>query len=130
MKVPYYGIFEPSSGDFQVYLLGESGRYNRLPIEKLGRYWIAPMNLSIAAWKGTRHYRTSYWLRFWDADGNLLSWATEKLEQEQQQVETARQQVEAERQNTEAERQNTEAERQRADRLAQRLRDLGLDPEV
>mgnify|MGYP000011018490 FL=1 len=130
LKVPYYGIFEPSSGDFQVYLLGESGRYNRLPIEESGRYWIAPMNLSIAAWKGTRHYRTSYWLRFWDADGNLLSWATEKLEQEQQQVETARQQVEAERQNTEAERQNTEAERQRADRLAQRLRDLGLDPEI
>ena len=67
------------------------------------------MNLSIAAWKGERHYRTSYWLRFWDADGNLLPWATEKLEQDQQQI---------------------QAERQRANRLAQRLRDLGLDPDV
>ena len=152
LKVPYYGIFDPISGDFQVYLLSESGRYNRLPIEESGRYWIAPMNLSIAAWKGTRNYRTTYWLRFWDVDGNLLPWATENAEAaqqqaetaqqqaetaQQQQVEAAQQQVEAERQKAEAAQQQAEAaqqqaeaERQRADRLAQRLRDLGLDPEA
>ena len=137
LKVPYYGIFDPISGDFQVYLLGESGRYNRLPIEESGRYWIAPMNLSIAAWKGTRNYRMTYWLRFWDADGNLLPWATEiaeaaqqQAEAAQQQAEAAQQQAEAAQQQAEAAQQQAEAAQQRADRLAQRLKDLGLDPET
>jgi hypothetical protein len=108
LKVPYYGIFEPNSGDFQVYVLGESGSYDRLPIDESGRYWIEPMQLSIAAWKGFRQNRISWWLRWWDADGTILPWGTEKVE---------------------AERQRADEERQRADRLAQRLRDLGIDPE-
>jgi Putative restriction endonuclease len=32
LKVPYYGIFEPISGDFQVYILHESGRPVSVPI--------------------------------------------------------------------------------------------------
>ena len=129
LKVPYYGIFEPSSGDFQVYFLGKLG-YQRLPIEESGRYWIAPMNLSIAAWKGERGSRKGYWLRFWDADGHLLPWATEKIEQQEQQAEAERERAEAERERAEAERERADAERHRNERLAQRLRDLGLDPEL
>lgn len=122
LQVPYYGIFEPTSGDFQVYLLNESGCYDRLPIEESGRYWIAPMNLSIAAWKGKRQNRMGYWLRWWDGDDNLLPWANEKVDQE-------RQRADEERQRADEERQRADEERQRADRLAQRLRALGLDPE-
>ncbi len=143
LKVPYYGLFEPISGDFQVYKLGESGCYDRLPIEESGRYWIAPMNLSIAAWKGKRQNRTGYWLRWWDADGNLLPWASEKVDQERQRAdqESQRAEQEAQRadqesqradqesQRAEQEAQRAEQEAQRADRLAQRLKDLGLDPE-
>jgi hypothetical protein len=143
LKVPYYGIFEPNSGDFQVYRLGESGSYHRLPIEESGRYWIEPMQISIAAWKGKRQNRTGWWLRWWDADGKMLPWANEKIEEEQHRTEIANQRAEEERQRAEEERQRAEEEqhrteianqraeeeRQRADRLAQRLKDLGLDPE-
>jgi hypothetical protein len=136
LKVPYYGIFEPLSGDFQMYVLGESGCYNRLPIEESGRYWIPPMNLSIAAWKGKRQNRSGYWLRWWDADGNLLPWATEKVEQERQRTEAEAQRAEAEAQRAEAEAQRAEAEAQRAeaesqraDRLSAQLKALGLEPE-
>jgi Putative restriction endonuclease len=112
LKVPYYGIFDPISGDFKVYRLGEFGVYHRLPFEEsdeeFDRYWIEPMKLSIAAWKGKRQNRMGYWLRWWDADGNMLPWATEKVAQE---------------------RQRANEEHQRADRLAQRLKELGLDPE-
>ncbi len=127
LKVPYYGIFEPLSGDFQVYLLNESGRYDRLPIEESGRYWIEPMQLSIAAWKGVRHQRMAYWLRFWDAEGNILPWAAEKRAQKEAEAEYERQRADQESQRADQESQRAEQESQRADRLAQRLRDLGLD---
>jgi Uma2 family endonuclease len=134
LKVPYYGIFEPLSGDFQVYQLNESGHYDRLLIEESGRYWIEPMQLSIAAWKGIRHQRMGYWLRFWDAEGNMLPWAAEKraqkeaeAAQKEAEAEQERQRADQEFQRAEQERQLAEQERQRADRLAQRLRDLGLE---
>jgi Putative restriction endonuclease len=122
LKVPYYGIFEPESGDFQVYVLGESGSYDRLPINEFGRYWIEPMQLSIAAWKGTRQNRVGWWLRWWDANGTMLPWGTEKVEAE-------RQRADEERKRADEERKRADEERKRADRLAQRLKDLGIDPE-
>ncbi len=134
LKVPYYGIFEPLSGDFQVYQLNEFGRYDRLLIEESGRYWIEPMQLSIAAWKGVRHQRMGYWLRFWDAEGNLLPWASEKraqkeaeAEQERQRADQESQRADQESERAEQERQRADRESQRADRLAQRLKDLGLE---
>jgi Uma2 family endonuclease len=106
LKVPYYGIFEPSSGDLEVYRLDGTGHYDRVPMEESGRYWIEPMNLTIAAWIGKRDQRNGYWLRFWDRDGQLLPWSQEVIEQTQSKL---------------------EQETQRADRLAARLRALGLD---
>jgi Putative restriction endonuclease len=141
LKVPYYGIFEPLSGDFQVYKLNDAGRYDRLLIEESGRYWIEPMQLSIAAWKGIRHQRMGYWLRFWDAEGNLLPWASEKraekeaeadrerqradqeadrADQESQRAEQAFQRAEQETQRAEQEAQRAEQEAQRAEQEAQR----------
>jgi Putative restriction endonuclease len=123
LKVPYYGIFEPESGDFQVYVLGKSGSYDRLPIDESGRYWIEPMQLSIAAWKGLRQNRMSWWLRWWDADGQILPWPNEKVEARDRQIEILEQQAELANQRA-------EAQRQRADRLAQRLKELGIDPDL
>lgn len=73
-----------------------------------GRYWIASMNLYLGVWHGTKAERTGYWLRWWDENGNLLLWGTERLEQE---------------------RQRAEQERQRAERLESYLRAQGIDPD-
>jgi peptidoglycan hydrolase CwlO-like protein len=84
-----------------------------------------------------------YWLRWWDADGNLLPWANELKEQqqatiEQQQVALEEKQSTIEQQQTELAQQQAELaqqqadleeERQRADRLAAQLKALGLEPE-
>jgi Uma2 family endonuclease len=113
LKVPYYGIFEPSSGDFEVYRLGQSGTYDRLPIEESGRYWIEGLNLTIAAWKGKHHQRNGYWLRFWDSAGTLLPLSTEIIATAQQQLSRTQQ--------------NFDQEKARADRLAARLQELGID---
>ncbi|ACK71047.1 protein of unknown function DUF820 [Gloeothece citriformis PCC 7424] len=61
----------------------------------------------------------------------------EALEQERQRAETERQRAETERQRAETERQRAETERQRAElaeqkaeKLATKLRELGIDPEL
>lgn len=51
------------------------------------------MNLYLGVWQGCRENLESYWLRWWDKQGNLLLWGTEKVEQERQQAETERQQA-------------------------------------
>lgn len=68
------------------------------------------------------------WLRWWDTEGNLLLWSSERAEQERQRAEQERQRAEQERQRAEQERQRAEQESQRADILAARLRELGIDP--
>jgi len=113
LQVPTYVVFEPVSGDLEVYQLTEAG-YKVKTTEDGHRYWLADLNLFLGAWQGEKEGRSGYWLRWWDADGNLLLWAVEQLDQQQQQLA--------------AERQRAEAERQRAERLAEHLRSLGIDP--
>ncbi|MDG4552523.1 MAG: Uma2 family endonuclease [Candidatus Contendobacter sp.] len=54
----------------------------------------------------------------------------QRAEAERQRAEAERRQAQVEQQRAEAERQRAEAERQRAERLAERLRALGVDPDV
>ena len=65
---------------------------------------------------------TTGWLRWWDRDGNLLLWGQESLDLE-------RQRLAKEREKTEQEKQRAEQEKQRAEKLANKLRNLGIDPD-
>jgi hypothetical protein len=136
LKVPYYGIFEPDSGDFELYRLGNAGTYDRVLMEESGRYWIEGLNLTIAAWKGTLDRRTGYWLRFWDQDGTLLPWFSEvfemtqqELEQTQQELGQAQQELGQTQQELGQTQQELVDEKSRADRLAAKLRSLGIEPD-
>ena len=53
----------------------------------------------------------------------------ELIKEEQAKIETLEERAEAERQRAEAERQRAEAERQRAEKLAQRLLEMGVNPD-
>lgn len=77
------------------------------PNEK-GRHWLTEMNLFLGVWRGKKEERTGYWLRWWDATGNILPWAVELVEQE---------------------RQRAEQEHQRAEKLAEYLRSQGINPD-
>jgi Uma2 family endonuclease len=114
LQVPWYVIFEPEVGTLEVRRLAE-GDYQLQPADERGRYWITALNLFLGVWQGTKADRTGRWLRWWDAEGNLLLWGAERLE-------LARQRVEQERQRA-------EQERQRAERLAAYLQAQGIDPE-
>jgi hypothetical protein len=92
-----------------------------LPDEN-NRYWIKELNLFIGIWQGTKAEFTTNWLRWWDKSGNLLLWGSELVEQE-------RQRAEQEKQRAEQAELELEQERISRQRLAEKLRELGVNPE-
>jgi len=112
LQVPVYGIFQPKTGELDVYCL-VAGKYEQQLPDENNRYWIKELNLFIGIWQGTKAEFTTNWLRWWDKSGNLLLWGSELVEQE--------------RQRAEQERQRAEQEKQRAERLAAKLRALGVE---
>jgi hypothetical protein len=142
LQVPVYGIFQPKTGELDVYCL-VAGKYEQQLPDENNRYWIKELNLFIGIWQGTKAEFTTNWLRWWDKSGNLLLWGSELVEQERQRAEQERQRAEQEKQRAEQERQRTEQERQRAEqaeleleqeqiarqRLVQKLKELGVNPE-
>ncbi|MEA5462400.1 Uma2 family endonuclease [Leptothoe sp. PORK10 BA2] len=115
LQVPYYAIFEPASGDLELYQRQDDGRYKLHTMANNGLYWIESMQLFLGVWQGERENRTGYWLRWWDAQENLLLWGIERADQE------------AQRADQEAQRADQAA--QRADRLRAQLRAAGIEPE-
>ena len=142
LQVPVYGIFQPKTGELEIYRLNQ-GRYEQQKPDENNRYWIAEINLFLGVWQGKKAEVTAYWLRWWDKSGNLLFWGSELVQQEKQRAEQERQRAEQEKQRAEQERQRTEQERQRAEqaeleleqeqiarqRLVQKLKELGVNPE-
>lgn len=121
LQVPTYAIYDPLSAVLEVRQL-QNGRYEAQAPDSLGRFWVPELELFLGVWQGERLAQNLHWLRWWDADGNLLLWSSEQAEMERQRAET-------EHQRAEAERQRAETERQRADRLAALLRAQGIDPD-
>ncbi|MEM9212899.1 MAG: Uma2 family endonuclease [Cyanobacteria bacterium P01_F01_bin.150] len=109
LKVPYYVLFEPTSGDLEVYSFQEGIVHKNVIMENNGRYWIESMQLFLGVWQGDRQDRSGYWLRWWDKDDNLLLWGFEKAEQEAQRAEQAENDVE---------------------KLREQLRAAGIEPDV
>ncbi|MFG6095999.1 Uma2 family endonuclease [Leptothoe sp. ISB3NOV94-8A] len=115
LKVPTYVIFEPEGGLLEVYHL-TNGRYELEQPNPEGQYWLEAMGFFLGTWRGKKEERDGYWLRWWDANGQLLPWAVEK--------------VAAVTQEADQERQRAEQEHQRAERLAEMLRSQGIDPDI
>jgi len=115
LQVPTYVLFDPISVTLQVLQLAAANYQVATPDEQ-GRFWIPEMQLFLGLWQGTRLGTTTHWLRWWDADGQLLLWSSERAEQEHRRAEQ--------------ERQRAEQERDRANQLAAKLRELGIDPDA
>jgi Uma2 family endonuclease len=114
LKVPNYVILEPEWGLLEVYRL-QTDKYVLEQPDMDGRHWFAELGLFLGAWRGLKEGHNGYWLRWWDAEGNLLPWAVEQLAQAQQQ--------------TDAEKQRADAAQLKADRLAAILRAQGINPD-
>ncbi|WP_013324308.1 Uma2 family endonuclease [Gloeothece verrucosa] len=105
-RVAYYVVFDPLrclKGEvLSVYQL-QALRYRRRD-----DYWMEDIDLGLTLWEGVFEGQPYNWLRWCDSQGNLLLTGDEIAQQE---------------------RQRAEQERQRADRLAELLRERGIDPE-
>jgi Uma2 family endonuclease len=80
LEVPNYVIFEPDAGELEVYQLDDSAQYQLQNPDANNRYWIAQLGVFLGVWQGTRENRTGYWLRWWDENGELLLWGSERAE--------------------------------------------------
>ena len=115
LQVPVYVTYDPYEQNLEVRVLQDGG-YVVQSKDEHGRVWIAELKLFLGVWQGARMLTTTSWLRWWDRDGNLLLWSSEKAEQESQRAER--------------ESQRAEREYQRAEVLAAKLRELGIDPNL
>lgn len=102
LQVPNYAIFEPQTGTLELYQLNDEKKYKLQSPNEQNRFWIPEMQLFLGVWQGNRENRNSFWLRWWDEQGNLLLWGSEIVEQE----------------------------RQRVERLAAQLRAAGIEPQL
>jgi Uma2 family endonuclease len=134
LKVPTYVTYDPYEPSLEVRCL-ENGQYVGQQADENGRFWIPELELFLGTWQGERLCQVTNWLRWWDTEGNMLLWSSERAEQERQRAEQESQRAEQESQRAEQESQRAEQEsqraeqeRQRADILAAKLRELGIDP--
>jgi Uma2 family endonuclease len=132
----YYGIYDAYPGHIEMYHRVEN-RFERLPANERGRYPIAEMGVELGLWRGEFLGWDVEWMRWFDAEGNLIltGHETARIEADRLLRETNRAEHEAERAAREAERAQQEAERaareaDRAERLAAQLRALGIEPEA
>jgi Uma2 family endonuclease len=148
VKIPFYAIYEESNAAVEVYQL-VNGRYERVQPNERDHFPVPPMGIELGI-QYDQDEPPVPWLRFWDADGNLLLTGDERAVVEMQarlQAELAQRQAEQGQRQAEmiAEQERNEKllEReakeqaelaqqlaeQKAQRLAERLRALGLDPD-
>ena len=128
MRVSYYAVFDPNHelGPEELRIFELRGRH----YAEMTETWLEQVELGLRLWDGVFEGRQARWLRWCDAQGQLLLTGDERAERERQRAELERQRAEQEHQRAELERQRAEQERQRAERLAARLRALGEDPDL
>ena len=114
MRIPFYGIYEVKKASVDMYAL-VNGRYERIPENERGHYPILPLGVELGIWQGLYENMELPWLRWWDSQGNLLLTGEERAALERQERELAQQEA-------------LQA-RKRAERLAERLRQMGIDPD-
>lgn len=108
VRIPFYGIFLINSGELEMYEL-VGGQYQRMTANNRGHYPIAPMEVEIGVWEGAYQNQNQCWLRWWSLQGDLLLIGSERT-------------IVAER--------RAESAEEKAARLAERLRELGVDPDL
>jgi Uma2 family endonuclease len=110
LKIPYYILYDRYSDELRFYQLVK-GRYQAQPIQD-ERIWLPQYKIGLGLWEGEHQGCSRKWLRWLDSDRKWIPTPLEQSEAQQAQAELQREQAEA-----------------KAARLAQRLRELGIDPD-
>lgn len=124
LAIPYYVVFSRYTDKLQVFRL-EAGRYREQRLTE-SRIWLSELELGLGLWQGEYCGVTRQWLRWFDRENR---WIATDAERERQQKETAQLQRDRERQQKEQALKAQLAAEQRAAKLAERLKQLGIDPD-
>lgn len=145
IRIPYYVVFDPlrqiqGEAEMNGALLrvwsNAVGRYTELTstqgLSESGQWiWLEAVGLGLALWSGPFEEAVSrVWLRWCDRHGQVIPTGAELAQTERLRGEAERQRAETERLRAEAEQQRADDAEAKARRLAERLRDLGIDPEA
>jgi Uma2 family endonuclease len=113
LRVPYYAIYDRYSNQFRIFCL-QATRYVEQTINGQG-FWFPEIELGLGLWTGFYQGMQGQWLRWYDKNGDWLATDREDTLQAKQVAEEA---------NLRA-----DLEREKAARLADKLRELGIDPD-
>ncbi len=119
--IAYYVVFDPllqiqeaaqmNGAMLRVYVL-TAGNY----VELSEPFWLETVGLGLTLWSGTFEQQSGIWLRWCDRQGQVIPTGAESSI--------------LERQIADSERQRADSESQKATRLAERLREMGIDPDT
>ncbi|WP_164928733.1 Uma2 family endonuclease [Gloeobacter violaceus] len=128
MRVPFYAIYDPLQqlGGSVLEVFELSG----LHYQSRQSAWFEEVGLGLTLWQGRFEGKEDTWLRWCDRDRQVIATGAERAEQERQRAEQERQRAEQERQRAERAEQEVAQERRRTEALAERLRQLGIDPDA
>jgi Uma2 family endonuclease len=121
IRPPFYAIFVVEAGALEAYHLVD-GIYEPLTENERGHFPVAPLGVELGVWQGRFLNRETSWMRWWDAQGNLLLVGSEREEEQ-------RRRADEEQHRAEDQKRRADEVRQRIERLSARLRELGVDPD-
>jgi hypothetical protein len=134
LGIPYYVTFDRITNELQVFKLNGAG-YQPQTLNN-SKLWIPHLQLGLGLWQGEYRGKQRLWLRWYDQTGNWVPTEAEREQQQRQQAEFERLRAEQEylraeqeRQQRELAQQQLEQQRLRAERLAERLRQMGINPD-
>ncbi|MEM8641325.1 MAG: Uma2 family endonuclease [Cyanobacteria bacterium P01_G01_bin.54] len=97
IRPAYYAIYEVQKAQVEVYGLLRN-RYQLLSANGQGRFAIEELGVELGIWQGTYQNVELPWLRWWDAEGNVLLAGSERAEREQQRANQEQQRADQESQ--------------------------------
>jgi Uma2 family endonuclease len=119
MRVSYYIVYDPTQqlGEKQLRIYQLVGRRYQETSD-----WLEHIDLGLTLWEGEFEGRQDTWLRWCYQDGTVLPTGDERAQTAEQRAQTAQQQAEQEEQQK-------EQALSRAELLAEKLREMGVNPD-
>ncbi|MEL6350268.1 MAG: Uma2 family endonuclease [Cyanobacteria bacterium J06627_28] len=140
LKVPHYIVYSRYTKRLR-YFRHNGLRYEEQPVQndQTPAIWLSDLKIGLGLWDDYFEELPGPWLRWCDISGNWLLTDTEKAREEEQaaqqavrqaQLEARQAQLEAQQAQVEAQQAQVEAQQAQAekDKLAQKLKELGIDP--
>ncbi len=79
IQIPFYGIYEVSKAQVEVYQL-VNGRYQKMIPNSRSHCPIEPLQVELGIWQGEYQNQQWPWLRWWNFEGKLLLTSQERAD--------------------------------------------------